>query len=159
MMKSTIILALAVFAAACGGQGTANHADHSNHSNTADKSATNSNTNAVNAPAANANGEKPKRTAKPPEEVEFPKGATRVIVSRKGFDPKEITLKKGEAIKLAFYRIDEENCADEVVFKDTDVRKKLPLGEVVVVDLPASDKSEITFACGMDMYRGKLILN
>jgi hypothetical protein len=90
--------------------------------------------------------------------VKIPEGAFKVIVSRDGFTPQEISFKKGQPLKLAFYRSDAENCASEVVFKDLNIRKKLPVGEVVAIDIPTGKAGEFSFACGMDMYKGKVIV-
>jgi hypothetical protein len=90
--------------------------------------------------------------------VKIPEGAVKIVVSKDGFTPQEISFKQGQPLKLAFYRADAENCGSEVVFKDLNIRKKLPVGEVVSVDVPTGKTGEISFACGMDMYRGKIVV-
>lgn len=90
--------------------------------------------------------------------VKIPEGAFKIVVSKDGFTPQEISFKQGQPLKLAFYRADTENCASEVVFKDLNIKKKLPLGEVVTVDVPTDKAGEFSFACGMDMYKGKVIV-
>lgn len=90
--------------------------------------------------------------------MEIPKDAYRITASKDGFSPNEISITKNSYKKLAFVRVDAENCADEVVFKSLNITKKLPLGEVVLVDLPKDFKGEINFACGMDMYKGKVVV-
>jgi hypothetical protein len=90
--------------------------------------------------------------------VKIPEGAFKVVVSRDGFTPQEVSFKKGQPLKLAFYRADAENCADEVVFKNLNIRKKLPIGEVVTVDIQTYKAGEFSFACGMDMYKGKIVV-
>ncbi len=90
--------------------------------------------------------------------VEVPKDAYRITVSKEGFIPNEITLPKGNFNKLAFVRLDAENCADEVVFKSLNLRKKLPVGKVILIDLPKDFTGELLFACGMNMYQGKLVV-
>lgn len=90
--------------------------------------------------------------------VKFPEDAFKVIASKDGFTPQEISFQKGQPLKLAFYRADAENCASEIVFKNLNVRKKLPVGEIVTVDVPTDKAGEFSFACGMDMYRGKIVV-
>lgn len=90
--------------------------------------------------------------------VKIPEGAFKVVVSRNGFTPQEISFAKGQPLKLAFYRADAENCASELVFKDLNIRKKLPVGEVVTVDIPTAKAGEFSFACGMNMYKGKVVV-
>ncbi|HEY0429241.1 MAG TPA: cupredoxin domain-containing protein [Pyrinomonadaceae bacterium] len=92
------------------------------------------------------------------EKVEIPKGAFKIVVSKDGFTPEEVTFQKGQPLKLAFYRIDEENCANEIVFKSLNIKKSLPLGEVVLIDIPTNKTGEINFACGMNMYKGKVVI-
>jgi hypothetical protein len=99
-----------------------------------------------------------KAAVKPISEVQFPADAKRVIISKDGYAPDTVTFTKGEPMKIAFYRSDEENCGGEVVFKDLKITKKLPVGEVVVVDLSDLKGNEVSFACGMNMYKGKVLV-
>lgn len=89
---------------------------------------------------------------------DVPADAVRITVSSKGFEPSQIKVKAGQPTKLAFTRTDSNNCASEVVFSKLNIKKGLPVGKTVVVDLPASDRGELAFACGMDMYKGKVII-
>lgn len=91
-------------------------------------------------------------------DVKIPDGAYKIVVSKDGFAPEEFSYKKGQPLKLAFVRIDEENCGGEIVFKDLNIKKKLPVGEVVTVDIPTDKSGEINFACGMNMYKGKIVI-
>lgn len=90
--------------------------------------------------------------------VEFPADAYKIIVSKDGFTPSEIEYKQGVPLKLAFYRADKENCADEIVFKKLHITKKLPVGQIVLIDIPTDASGEYSFACGMDMMKGKIIV-
>jgi hypothetical protein len=90
--------------------------------------------------------------------VKIPEGAFKIVVSKDSFTPQEITFQKGQPLKLAFVRIDEENCGNEIVFKDLNIKKKLPVGEVVTVDIPTEKSDEISFSCGMNMMKGKIII-
>lgn len=87
-----------------------------------------------------------------------PAGAVKVTVSGDGYEPSQISVKKGQPVKLAFYRADADNCGGEVVFSKQNIKKKLPVGETVLVELTPTEGGEITFACGMDMMRGKLVV-
>lgn len=91
--------------------------------------------------------------------TEIPKDAFKVTVSKDGYTPEEVNLDRSKYSKLAFVRTDAENCGGELVFKDLNVRKKLPVGEVVLVDLPEDVKGKtLAFACGMDMMTGKIVV-
>jgi hypothetical protein len=92
------------------------------------------------------------------EEVKIPEGAIKITVTKDGFVPQEITFKKGMPLKLAFYRLDEDNCADRIVFKELNITKNLPVGQVVTVDIPTEQEKTFTFACGMNMYKGQIIV-
>ena len=88
-----------------------------------------------------------------------PGGAVKVTVSGDGYEPSSIPVKKGQPVKLAFYRADAGNCGGEVVFAKQNIKKKLPVGETVLVEFTPTDAGEIAFACGMDMMRGKLVVS
>lgn len=90
--------------------------------------------------------------------VNFPKDSIKIIVSKNGFTPGEITYSQGKPLKLAFYRADSENCGSEVIFKDLHITKKLPVGEVVLIDIPTDTGNEFSFACGMNKMKGKIIV-
>lgn len=87
-----------------------------------------------------------------------PAGATQVTVSRSGYEPAAIKLEKGKPAKLAFYRADAENCGGEVVFSKLNITKKLPVGDTVLVEFTPQESGEISFACGMGMYKGKVLV-
>lgn len=99
-----------------------------------------------------------KKTAQSMENVQFPGDAKKVIVSKNGFEPSTITFAKGEPMKIAFYRADSENCASEVIFKDLNITKKLPVGAVVTVEVESLKNNEVSFACGMNMFKGKVLV-
>lgn len=90
--------------------------------------------------------------------AKFPDGAFKVVVSENGFMPQEISYKQGQPLKLAFYRADDKNCGSEIVFKDLNIKKKLPVGKVVLVDIPTDKANKFSFACGMDLMKGKIVV-
>jgi len=97
--------------------------------------------------------------AKPVKAANIPAGATQVTVSSKGYEPSSISVKKGQPVKLAFYRADGDNCGGEVVFAKQNIRKKLAVGDTVLIEFTPTEPGEIAFACGMDMLRGKLVVS
>ncbi len=90
--------------------------------------------------------------------AQVPADAIKVTVSGAGYEPSRIEVKKGQPVKLAFYRKDAENCGGEVVFPKLNVRKKLPVGQTVVVEVTPQESGELTFACGMNMMKGALVV-
>jgi plastocyanin domain-containing protein len=97
-------------------------------------------------------------TEKPDVVVESFDQPLKITVSKNGFEPKSLGVKKGQAVRLAFIRTDEENCGDEIVFPKQNIRKKLPLNETVPVEFTPAESGEVGFTCGMDMLRGKILV-
>lgn len=100
----------------------------------------------------------PAGSVKQVKAANVPAGATKITVSSNGYEPSSIPAVKGQPVKLAFYRADSENCGGEVVFAKQKIRKKLAVGETVLVEFTPTDAGEIAFACGMDMLSGKVIV-
>lgn len=74
------------------------------------------------------------------------------------YEPKSIEVKKGQPVKLAFYRPDDKNCGGEIVFPKLGIRRELPVGKTVIVEFTPQESGEISFTCGMNMMRGKIIV-
>jgi plastocyanin domain-containing protein len=82
----------------------------------------------------------------------------KVTVDDKGFHPSHVELKKGGPGTLTFLRTSDKTCATEVVFKELNVRKELPLNQPVTVDVPTDKPRDLTFACGMGMFESTLTI-
>ena len=87
-----------------------------------------------------------------------PPGSVLVNVSMIGFDPALIAAKAGQPLKLAFFRPNAANCAREVVFPGLGIRRELPPGQTVVVDITPPKSGPFGFECGMKMLKGQLIV-
>jgi plastocyanin domain-containing protein len=87
-----------------------------------------------------------------------PAGSVLVNISMVGFDPAVIPAQAGQPLKLAFFRPNAANCAREVVFPSLGVRKELPPGETVVVNITPPKSGPLVFECGMKMLKGQLIV-
>jgi hypothetical protein len=101
----------------------------------------------------------PAGSAQPARAANVPEGAIKITVSGDGYTPASIPVKKGQPVKLAFYRADADNCGGEVVFAKQNISKKLPVGETVLVEFTPTEAGEIGFACGMNMMSGKLVVS
>src|SRR5581483_8521924 len=88
-----------------------------------------------------------------------PSDAIKVTVSAKGFQPARIEVKQNQKVKLAFYRADAQNCASEIAFPSLGIRKPLPPGQTTVIEITPKDSGALTFACGMGMLRGTLVVS
>jgi plastocyanin domain-containing protein len=81
-----------------------------------------------------------------------------VTVTKDGFEPAEIKVKRGEKVRLVVTRKVQRTCATEIVFKDLEVEKALPLEEPVTIDLAPAKAGALRFACAMDMIGGTVIV-
>jgi len=85
--------------------------------------------------------------------------AFKVTVSEAGYEPSRIEVKKGQPVRLAFYRADAQNCGGRVVFPDLKIERELPVGKTTVVDVTPQQTGELAFTCGMSMFKGALVIN
>lgn len=99
-----------------------------------------------------ASGETSAAPAKAPRAVD-------VTVDDKGFHPNHVEVKKGEKLQLRFKRTHDGTCATDVVFSEIDIKKPLPLNEVVTIDVPTDQARTLAFQCGMGMYKSSVVVN
>jgi len=71
------------------------------------------------------------------------------------FSPSELTAKSGSPIEITFGR--GTGCMSEVVFPSLQIRQSLEQGPVTI-KLPALEPGAYSFACGMDMQHGTLVV-
>jgi plastocyanin domain-containing protein len=81
-----------------------------------------------------------------------------LAVTDAGFEPAEVAVAKDRPIRLTVTRKTDQTCAREIVFKEIDLKKDLPLGQAVTIDLPARPEGTLHYACGMDMIKGSLVV-
>lgn len=74
------------------------------------------------------------------------------------YEPSTIEAREGERVRLVFYRPKKGGCASEVVIPSLGIRKDLPVGERVRIELPPLRPGELPFHCGMEMLRGKIVV-
>ncbi len=82
----------------------------------------------------------------------------KVTVSEKGFDPDKLTLRPGVPAEITFVRTTDKTCATEVVFPSLKIKRALPLNEPVAIEFTPAKSGEIAFACGMNMFRGIVVI-
>ena len=75
-----------------------------------------------------------------------------------GYEPDVIVVEKGRPVRLDFYRDETASCSDTVVFGDFGVAKPLPAFKTTAVEFTPQKAGEFTFTCGMNMLRGRLIV-
>lgn len=81
------------------------------------------------------------------------------IIVEGGYTPNIIQIPKGKTTKISFTRKDPSSCLEEVVLGDFKIRKFLPLNKKVTVEVTPQKEGEFGFACGMNMFHGKIIVN
>ena len=75
-----------------------------------------------------------------------------------GYEPDVIVVEKGRPVRLNFYRDETAACSDTVVFGDFGIARPLPAFRTTAVEFTPERTGEFTFTCGMNMMRGKLIV-
>ena len=86
-------------------------------------------------------------------------GAVSVTADDKGFTPSSVTFKKGAPASLVFTRTTDDTCATEVVFPELNVKKELPKGKPVTIEVPTDKEQRLTFQCGMGMYKSSVVIS
>jgi plastocyanin domain-containing protein len=80
------------------------------------------------------------------------------VTVKGGYSPDVIVVKKGLPVRLNFYRDETSSCSEQVVFGDFGIARDLPAFKTTPVEFTPNKSGEFTFACGMNMLRGKLIV-
>jgi len=80
------------------------------------------------------------------------------VTVKGGYSPDRILARPGVPIRLHFDRQEESPCSEEIVFPDFGVRRSLPAFATTTIDLPAKPSGSYSFACGMDMLHGTLVV-
>lgn len=75
-----------------------------------------------------------------------------------GYSPEVISVPAGKLTKINFIRIDPTDCLQEVVLPDFKIKKQLPLNQKVSVEITPEKVGEYSYACGMNMYHGKIVV-
>lgn len=75
-----------------------------------------------------------------------------------GYEPDTVSLKKGVPAKLVFHRLNESDCLAKVQSSELGFKKKLPLNRDVEVSINTDQSGEFDFACGMNMFHGKVVI-
>lgn len=80
------------------------------------------------------------------------------VTVKGGYSPDVIVVKQGVPVRLNFYRDEISSCSEQVVFGDFGIAKDLPAFKTTPIEFTPDKTGEFTFACGMNMLRGKLIV-
>ena len=83
----------------------------------------------------------------------------RITVSKKGFNPSSISTEQGSPLTLIFRRPKNEGCGNKVVFPSLNITRDLPVGKNVTIKFTPSETGNISFTCGMGMYKGSIVVS
>jgi plastocyanin domain-containing protein len=79
------------------------------------------------------------------------------IAVRGGYDPGTIRVPVGRPVRLVFERQDTSSCSEEIVLPDFGIRRFLPTGKKVTIEVTPTKAGRYEFHCGMAMLHGALI--
>ena len=82
----------------------------------------------------------------------------RISLTERGYQPATFRLKKGVPARVTFIRKTADECGREIVIPAYNIRRELPLNQPVTVSFTPKRAGSFSFACGMDMLRGKVIV-
>lgn len=80
------------------------------------------------------------------------------ITVKGGYSPDVIVVQQGKPVRLDFYRDETASCSEQVVFGDFGIARDLPAYQSTAIEFTPDRAGEFTFACGMNMMRGKLVV-
>ncbi len=80
------------------------------------------------------------------------------VTVKGGYSPDVIVVKQGTPVRLDFYRDETASCSEQVLFRDFGIARDLPAYKTTAVEFTPDKSGEFTFMCGMNMMRGKLIV-
>ncbi|MFD1549490.1 cupredoxin domain-containing protein [Levilactobacillus fuyuanensis] len=75
-----------------------------------------------------------------------------------GYTPSTVVLKRGIPAQITFNRKDASSCLEQVVFPDFGINEFLPKDENHAIAIDTSTPGEYEYACGMNMFHGKVII-
>ncbi|EEI18611.1 hypothetical protein G8J22_01506 [Lentilactobacillus hilgardii] len=75
-----------------------------------------------------------------------------------GYSPSTLFLKKGIPAKVSFRMNDSTVCLSHVVFEKLGIDKDLTKQSVTEIEIPTDKAQEFDYACGMNMFHGKIIV-
>jgi len=80
------------------------------------------------------------------------------VTVKGGYSPDLIVVKQGRPVRLDFYRDETASCSDRVIFGDFGIARDLPAYKTTPIEFTPDKAGEFTFTCGMNMMRGKLVV-
>lgn len=72
--------------------------------------------------------------------------------------PERIVVRAGSPVRLRVLRLERGAAAAELTVEGLGLRRELPLGRVVDVELPALAAGRYELVCGLSLIRGQLVV-
>lgn len=80
------------------------------------------------------------------------------VTVKGGYRPAAIVAKAGQPLRLNFTRRESTPCGEEVVLPEFGKREHLPENKTVAIEVVPPKPGEYEYTCGMNMYKGKIIV-
>ncbi len=80
-----------------------------------------------------------------------------ILVNAEGYQPKNVRLQRGVRARLTFIR-KAEGCGTEIIIPAYGINRPLPLNVPVTVSFTPIKSGRVKLTCGMDMFRGSLVV-
>ncbi len=90
--------------------------------------------------------------------VVAPGGSVTIRVDGSGYHPPRIRATANSEITLSFLRTTDECCGQQLKIPSLNINRDLPLNQPVAVAVRVPASGELGFTCGMDMYRGAVVI-
>jgi plastocyanin domain-containing protein len=81
-----------------------------------------------------------------------------IALTERGFVPAVVTVRAGSPVTLLVTRQTDRTCAMDFVLKEHGIDEKLPLGRTVAIRFTPERAGRLTYACGMDMVHGTIVV-
>jgi hypothetical protein len=75
-----------------------------------------------------------------------------------GYSPSSVKVKAGKPVELTFVAGKNLGCGNELVFKGLNIKRMLKAGEKTVVKFTPKKGQDLSFTCGMGMYKGSIVI-
>ena len=81
------------------------------------------------------------------------------VTVKGGYSPDVIAVRRGLPVRLNFYRDETSSCSERVIFGDFGIARDLPAFKTTPIEFTPDKEGVFTFTCGMNMLRGKLVVD
>lgn len=80
------------------------------------------------------------------------------ITVKGGYSPDVVEVRRGQPVRLRFYRAEDNSCSEELLLPDFHIRRELPAFQTTTIELTPEQPGRYEFSCGMHMLRGSLVV-